>query len=155
MPRQDLTGVDRRWAGHYATATWCATHAAARKHALEAGAYARVTAVDAQNTLTVTRGDGRSVTYDPRRLQGVTVYREVERTFAVGDRVQFTAPFRSAKIANREMGTITAMTDRQEMRVRTDSGKTVKFSVDPTRTVHARTATSITGTPSRATAVRG
>jgi hypothetical protein len=28
------------------------------------------------------------------------------------------------------MGTITAMTDRQEMRVRTDSGKTVKFSVE-------------------------
>src|SRR6266446_4708390 len=28
------------------------------------------------------------------------------------------------------MGTITAMTDRHEMRVRTDSGKTVKFSVD-------------------------
>jgi hypothetical protein len=44
--------------------------------------------------------------------------------------VQFTAPFRTAKIANREMATITAMTDRQEMRVRTDSGRTVKFSVD-------------------------
>src|SRR5262249_3219410 len=84
----------------------------------------------AHNALTVARGDGRSVTYDPRRLQGVTVYREVERTFAVGDRVQFTAPFRTAKIANREMATITAMTERQEMRVRTDSGKTVKFSVD-------------------------
>jgi Viral (Superfamily 1) RNA helicase len=42
----------------------------------------------------------------------------------------FTAPFRTGKIANREMGTITAMTDRQEVRVRTDSGKTVKFSVD-------------------------
>ena len=50
--------------------------------------------------------------------------------FAVGDRVQFTAPFRTAKIANREIATITAMTNRQEMRVRTDSGKTVKFSVD-------------------------
>src|SRR6185295_17541606 len=96
-----------------------------------AGAYARVTAVDgAQNTLTVTRGEGGSVTYDPRRLQGVTVYREVERTFAVGDRVQFIAPFRTAKIANREMATITAITEGQEMRVHTDSGKTVNFSVD-------------------------
>jgi Viral (Superfamily 1) RNA helicase len=90
-----------------------------------------VTAIDGvQNTLTVTRGDGRSVTYDPRRLQGVTVYRDAERSFAVGDRVQFTAPFRTGKIANREMASVTAMTDRQDMRVRTDSGKTVKFSVD-------------------------
>jgi hypothetical protein len=64
-------------------------------------------------------------------LQGVTIYREVERTLAVGDRVQFTAPFRAAKIANREMGTITAMKDRKEMRVRLDTGRTVKFSVDP------------------------
>jgi hypothetical protein len=92
-----------------------------------------VTAIDAaQNTLTVVRGDGGAVTYDPRRLQGVTVYREVERTFAVGDRVQFTAPFRTAKIANREMGTITAISDRQDMRVQTDSGKHIRFSVDPT-----------------------
>jgi len=60
------------------------------------------------------------------------VYREVERTFDVGDRVQFTAPFCTAQIANREMGTITAMTERKEMRVRTDSGKAVKFSVDRT-----------------------
>ena len=131
VPRQDLTGVDRRWAGHYETGDVVRYTRGSPEHALETGTYARVTAVDGvQNTLTVTRGNGTSVTYDPRRLQGVTVYREVERTFAVGDRVQFTAPFRTAKIANREMGTITAMTDRQEMRVRTDTGKTVKFSVD-------------------------
>jgi hypothetical protein len=34
----------------------------------------------------------RAVTYDPRRLQEVTVYREAERAFATGDRVQFIAP---------------------------------------------------------------
>ena len=131
VARQDLTGVDRRWAGHYATGDVVRYTRGSPEHALDAGAYARVTAIDAtQNTLTVARGDGRSVTYDPRRLQGVTVYRDVERTFAVGDRVQFTAPFRTAKIANREMATITAMTERQEIRVRTDTGKTVKFSVD-------------------------
>jgi hypothetical protein len=133
MPRQDLTGVDRRWAAHYETGDVVRYTRGSPEHALEAGAYARVTAVDGvNNTLTVARGDGRSVTYDPRRLQGVTVYRDVERTFAVGDRVQFTAPFRPAKIANRELGTITALTDRQEMRVRTDAGKTITFSVDAT-----------------------
>jgi ATP-dependent exoDNAse (exonuclease V) alpha subunit len=131
VPRQDLTGVDRRWADHHAAGDVVRYTRGSPEHALEAGAYARVTAMDGtQNTLTVARQDGRSVTYDPRRLHGVTVYRDVERTFAVGDRVQFTAPFRAANIANREMGTITAMTDRQEMRVRTDAGKTVKFSVD-------------------------
>jgi hypothetical protein len=32
--------------------------------------------------------------YDPRRLHGVTLYRETERAFSEGDRVQFTAPNR-------------------------------------------------------------
>ena len=30
-------------------------------------------------------------TYDPRRLTGVCVYREIERGFSVGDRIQFTS----------------------------------------------------------------
>ena len=45
-----------------------------------------------QNTLTVERKSGEELSYDPRRLQGVTVYRESEHTFAEGDRVQLTAP---------------------------------------------------------------
>src|SRR5437870_13733576 len=30
--------------------------------------------------------------YDPRRLQGVAVYVQAERSFSDGDRIQFTAP---------------------------------------------------------------
>src|SRR5882672_8166795 len=49
---------------------------------------------------------GQRLTYDPRRLQGVTLYRETERAFSEGDRVQVTAPNRDQHVANREMGTI-------------------------------------------------
>ena len=48
--------------------------------ALPARGYARVDQVDARdNHLTVTRPSGEAVTYDPRRLQGVTVYRQEDR----------------------------------------------------------------------------
>jgi hypothetical protein len=58
-----------------------------------AGQYATVTDTDAkQNLLTVERQDGQNVSYDPRRLQGISVWREAECDFAEGDRVQFTAP---------------------------------------------------------------
>ncbi len=131
VPRQDLTGPDRGWAGRYVPGDIVRYARGSTAHQLTAGAYARVSAVDAdRNLLTVTRGDGESVTYDPRRLQGVMVYREAERAFAVGDRIQFTAPFPAAKVANREMGRITAITNRHEVRVRTDAGKTVAFGVD-------------------------
>jgi len=44
------------------------------------GEYARVTRVDAPNNrLTVERKDGTEQSYDPRRQQGVSVYREQER----------------------------------------------------------------------------
>ena len=38
--------------------------------------------------------------------EGVTIYRETERSFAQGDRIQFTAPNREQHVANRELGTI-------------------------------------------------
>ena len=43
---------------------------------------------------------------DPRRQQGVSVFREEMRSFSVGDRIQFTAPANELKVANRELGTI-------------------------------------------------
>ena len=58
------------------------------------------------NTLTVKRHGGEELSYDPRRLQGVTVYRDGERKFSQGDRVQLTAPYHEQKLANRELATI-------------------------------------------------
>jgi hypothetical protein len=46
-------------------------------YGLDAGEYVRVHQVNApDNLLTVERETGERVTYDPRRLQGVMLYRE-------------------------------------------------------------------------------
>jgi ATP-dependent exoDNAse (exonuclease V) alpha subunit len=47
-----------------------------------------------------------TVSCDPRRLRGVNVFREAEREFATGDRVQFTAANRDLGVANRDLGTV-------------------------------------------------
>ena len=70
------------------------------------------------NEVTVRTDDERAVSYDPRRLQGVTLYRETERAFAEGDRVQMTAPDRERGVANRELGTIEHMDTNGRMEVR-------------------------------------
>src|SRR5262245_31546446 len=67
---------------------------------------------------------GHVLTYEPRRLHGVTVYRPSERVWAVGDRLQFTAPLRVRQIANRELGTIEAV-EATGLRVRLDGGRRV------------------------------
>jgi ATP-dependent exoDNAse (exonuclease V) alpha subunit len=97
---------------------------------VEAGEYARVERVNAkENVVTVAKQSCEQVSYDPRRLQGVTLYREAERAFGEGDRVQFTAPNREQYIANRELGAIEKIDDAGNLQVHLDSGRTVAFNV--------------------------
>jgi ATP-dependent exoDNAse (exonuclease V) alpha subunit len=83
----------------------------------------------ARNQVTVSRADGDLLTYSPRRLSGIALYREEQRAFAIGDRVQFTAPYRVHRVANRELGTIDAIDDKQNLAVRLDSGRTIRFNI--------------------------
>jgi ATP-dependent exoDNAse (exonuclease V) alpha subunit len=77
----------------------------------------------------VKRENGEQVSYDPRRLHGVTLYRETERGFSQGDRVQFTAPNRERHIANRELGAIEKIDDSGTLQLRLDSGRTVAINI--------------------------
>ncbi len=91
--RQDVTGAGRQHAQNYERGDVLRYSKGSKPLGIEAGEYARVSRVDREsNTLTVKRHGREELSYDPRRLQGVTVYRDSERKFAQGDRVQLTAP---------------------------------------------------------------
>ena len=101
-----------------------------KAHGIEAGKYARVESIKArENLLTVRCESGEQISYDPRRLQGVTLYRETVRGFSKGDCVQFTAPNREQHIANRELGTIERIEKNANLQLRTDSGRRVTFNL--------------------------
>jgi ATP-dependent exoDNAse (exonuclease V) alpha subunit len=101
-----------------------------KTHGIKAGEYARVEGANGkENLVTVKRENGEQVSYDPRRLHGVTLYRETERAFSQGDRVQFTAPNREQYIANRELGTIEKIDDSGNLQLRLDSGHEVAFNI--------------------------
>jgi conjugative relaxase-like TrwC/TraI family protein len=130
VPRQDMTGADRRWAERYEPGDVLRYTKGSEPLGLRPGDYARVERTNAtSNLLTVAREDGERITYDPRRLQGVTIYREAERALSNGDRVQFTAPDRALHVANRELGTIEAIDASGDLRLRLDSGRAVAFNV--------------------------
>ena len=102
---------------------------------IEPGHYARVVRTDPkENLVTVQRSDGERVTYDPSRLRGISAYREIEREFAVGDRVQLTVTNRDLQVANRDLGTLTSFDEDGSVTLRMDSGKEVTF--DPTEMRH-------------------
>ncbi len=107
LPRQDLSGADRTWAERYELGDVLRYSRASKETGIGKGEYAQVKSIDASaNRLTVELQDGTERTYDPRRQQGVSVFREELRNFSEGDRVQFTAPANDLKVANRELGTI-------------------------------------------------
>ncbi|MCU1264931.1 MAG: conjugative relaxase domain protein [Acidobacteria bacterium] len=111
--RQDMTGTERKFALAYVPGEDVVRYNKGSKvYGVEAGEYGRV--LDANhryNTITVGLESGREITYNPERLSGVSVYKEAKRSFAVGDRIQFRAPFAEAKIKNSELGTITEIAD--------------------------------------------
>jgi conjugative relaxase-like TrwC/TraI family protein len=134
VPRQDLTGPERTWAARYEFNDVVRYARSSKETGMERGEYARVKSVDAEkNLLTVVRADGSELTYDPRRQQGVSVYREEPRSFAVGDRIQFTAPANDLKVANRELGTIESIHDGK-LSLKMDGGHNVQL--DPREHPH-------------------
>jgi ATP-dependent exoDNAse (exonuclease V) alpha subunit len=127
--RQNIGGADRQHAQNYEKGDVIRYSKGSKPVGIEAGEYARVTATDREtNTLTVKRHGGEELSYDPRRLQGVTVYRDHERSFAQGDRVQFTSPYHAEKLANRELGTVEQIDKGGNLKLKMDSGREVEFN---------------------------
>lgn len=130
-PRNEMTGADRGWAGQYRIGDVLRYSRGSKSLGINAGDYSTIKQTDSEvNLLTAERDDGKQVTYDPHRLQGVSVYREAVREFAEGDRVQFTAPSKELHVANRELGSIVSVSETGEMVIRADSGRLVEFNIE-------------------------
>ena len=123
-PRNDMTGADRAWANRYEAGDVLYYSRGSKEHGIEPRSYAQVVATNAnENLLTVQKQDGQRATYDPSRLRGIAAYREIEREFAIGDKIQFTAPRRDLQVANRDLGTIQDIGDDGKISVRMDGAK--------------------------------
>jgi len=130
VPRQEITGADRQWAAQYQPGDVARYSHTSKAYGFKAGEYVRVERSDEKdNLVTVKRANGEQVSYDPRRLHGVTLYREMHRAFSEGDRVQFSAPDRGHHIANRELGTIEKVDASGNIRIQLDSGRTIALNL--------------------------
>src|SRR5271168_5385632 len=116
VQRQDMTGAERSWASHYEIDDVVRYARGSKAVGIEAAAYASVIAVDpAANLLTVEKPNQELVTYDPRRLTGICVYREIEREFSVG-------------VANRDLATIESIRPDGHLAARLDDHRQIEFN---------------------------
>jgi conjugative relaxase-like TrwC/TraI family protein len=144
-PRSDMTGADREWAARYQAGDVLHYIRGSKELGIEGGSYAQVVTTNPkENLVTVQKPNGEQVTYDPSRLRGISAYREIEREFAIGDRIQLTAPNKELHVANRDLGTVQQIDDHGKMTVRMDGdkGKTVTF--DPREMRHFDHGYSVT-----------
>src|SRR6185437_9888485 len=118
------------WANHYDIGDVVRYARGSKAVGIEAGSYAIVTAVNpSANLLTTEKQSGELATYDPRRLSGVSAYRGVVHEFAVGDRIQFTAPDKSLGVANRDLALIESITPDGRIAARLDDDRRIEFNV--------------------------
>jgi ATP-dependent exoDNAse (exonuclease V) alpha subunit len=124
-----MTGADRGWANHYEPGDVIRYVRGSRTLGIEGGSYGTVAAINpAGNLLAVDTASGELITYDPRRLTGVSVYREVPHEFSVGDRIQFTAPDRSLGVANRDLAVIESIAPDGRLAARLEDNRQLEFN---------------------------
>jgi ATP-dependent exoDNAse (exonuclease V) alpha subunit len=129
VQRQDMTGAERSWASHYEINDVVRYTRGSKAIGIEAAAYASVVAINpTENQLTVEKANGELATYDPRRLNGVSVYQEIDREFSVGERIQFTAPDKSLGVANRDMALIEEIQPEGRVSARLDNNCQIEFN---------------------------
>ena len=134
VQRQDMTGAERSWASHYEIKDVVRYSRGSKTVGIEAGTYGTVVGINpAANLLSVEKSSGEQASYDPRRLTGVSVYREIDREFSLGDRVQFTAPDKSLGVANRDLAVIESITPEGRISVRLDNNRPVEFNAQDHR----------------------
>lgn len=133
VQRSNMTGADRGWAARYQVGDVLQYTRGSKAEGIARGTFATVLSANArENTVTVRRNDGQSVTYNPARLKGVNAYRETACEIAPRDRIQFTAPDRKLGVANRDLGTVQSVEGDRIIVAMDDKTKRI-VSFDPTK----------------------
>ncbi len=134
VQRQEMTGAERSWASRYEINDVVRYARGSKSAGIEAGEYGTVVGINsAANMLTVERSTGELANYDPRRLAGVSVYREVARDFSAGDRIQFTAPDKALGVANRDLAVIESIGPDGQITARLDNNRRIEFNASEHR----------------------
>ena len=134
VQRQEMTGAERSWASRYEINDVVRYARGSKGVGMEAGEYGTVVGINsAANVLTVERSTGEIANYDPRRLTGVSVYREVAQDFSPGDRIQFTAPDKSLGVANRDLAVIESVAPDGLVTARLENNRRFEFDASEHR----------------------
>ena len=129
VERQDMTRAKRLWASRYEIGNTVRYALGSTNMGIEGGSYGTVIAINPKtNLLSIENASGDPVTYDPRHLSRCGVYREVQREFSIGDRIQFTVPNLELRVHNRDLAVIEAIAPDGRISARLDNHHRIEFN---------------------------
>ena len=134
VQRQEMTGAERSWASRYEINDVVRYARGAKASESKQESMEQSSASIRPPTCLPSRNrTGELANYDPRRLTGVNVYREVAQEFSVGDRIQFTAPDKSLGVANRDLAVIESIAPDGRITARLDNNRQIEFNASEHR----------------------
>lgn len=127
--RQDLTTQDLRRATSYEVGNMIRFGRSNEALAVAKGDYALVIDRDTEaNTVTV-KHSGRILTIEP--VSSHRLYKTEERSFAAGERIQITAPWKEKGLSNRDIATLESIDNRGNVEARMEkTGRRVTWNLE-------------------------
>jgi ATP-dependent exoDNAse (exonuclease V) alpha subunit len=133
LVRRDIHAEDRRYAHSYRPGDGIRFHTNLPSLNVKSGQVGTVVeAKPDQNILSVKVGDGsaqRFLSFNPATRSNLSVFESQERPFAIGDRIQFTTPWKQKGVASRETARIEHIEKNGNIAVRLDSGRRVAWNL--------------------------
>ncbi|MBV9265372.1 MAG: AAA family ATPase, partial [Acidobacteriaceae bacterium] len=133
LARKDVHAEDRRYARSYRPGDAIRFHTNLPTLGVKSGQVGTVVEVKAeQNVLSVKVGDGpaqRFLSFDPASRSNLSVFESQERAFAIGDRIQFTTPWKEKGVASRDTARIEHMEENGNIAVRLENGRRVAWNL--------------------------
>lgn len=147
LVRKDVHAEDRRHARSYRPGDALRFHTNLPSLRIKAEQISTVVEVKPdQNAISVKIGEGmsqRHIVYDPKSRSNVSVFESQERAIAVGDRVQFTTPWKEKGVASRDTAAVEQIEANGNIAVRLENGRRVAWNLQDYKHIdHAYAMTS-------------
>lgn len=147
LVRKDIHSEDRRYAHSYRPGDAVRFHTNLPSLNIKSGQVGTVIEVKPdENILSVKLGDDASqrfLTFNPARRSNLSVFESQARPFAIGDRIQFTTPWKEKGVASRETARIEQVEKNGNLAVRLENGRRLAWNLKEYRYLdHAYAMTS-------------
>jgi ATP-dependent exoDNAse (exonuclease V) alpha subunit len=133
LVRKDTHAEERRYVHSYRPGDYLRFHTNFPALNVKSGQIGTVVEVKPdQNMLSVKLGEGsdqRFLAFNPASRSNLSVFESQDRPFAIGDRIQFTTPWKEKGVASRETARIEHIEKNGNIAVRLETGRRVAWNL--------------------------